>query len=355
MKHFFVLFTTCLLLSHAAFSTEAYTVLQDSVGVERWNNQSFVLYRIDPGESVYSIAQRYNVNVADIQASNPNLGMSNLLSGTVIRVPLNSQPVVEGVAQKEKRVYQVQEGDNLYRIAQQFNMDVTYLKQINRISGEVVSKGQSLIVEVPVTSKLDQQALNQQSYNNPLAPPSNPAGLPARMVERKPIFHTVKQGDYPYRLSQLYNAPIDSLRIWNGQDKNWILDIDNEIIVGYENVVGNKTSLEANPLGVPNTPAAIKAIAAPNANIEKGIGALIASDANSSDTGKSLALHRTATIGSYIKVINTNTKQETLVRVIGRIPPIDADSQIMIKISKAAGQRLGVVNDRFPVELHYNH
>ncbi|MCI7241035.1 MAG: LysM peptidoglycan-binding domain-containing protein [Bacilli bacterium] len=94
-------------------------------------------YKVVSGDSLYKIAKKYNVTVDSIKELN-NL-TSNLLSiGQTIKIPTTST---------NERTYIVKSGDSLYSIAKEFNTTVDNLKKLNNLSSNMLSIGQILIIE----------------------------------------------------------------------------------------------------------------------------------------------------------------------------------------------------------------
>jgi hypothetical protein len=84
--------------------------------------------------------------------------------------------------------------------------------------------------------------------------------------------------------------------------------------------------------------------------LEKGIAELIeGTDGNR----KYLALHRTAPVGTILKVKNELNNREVFVRVMGKLPDTALTDKVVIKISKSAYDRLGAIDPRFRVEVTY--
>jgi rare lipoprotein A (peptidoglycan hydrolase) len=68
---------------------------------------------------------------------------------------------------------------------------------------------------------------------------------------------------------------------------------------------------------------------------------------------KYLALHRTAKVGTILKVRNELNNREVFVRVAGPLPNTGVNTNVVIKISKSAYDRLGAIDQRFRVEVTY--
>jgi hypothetical protein len=84
--------------------------------------------------------------------------------------------------------------------------------------------------------------------------------------------------------------------------------------------------------------------------IEEGQAELIVEDESST---KFLALHKTAKVGTVIKVKNRMNNLTVYVRVVGEIPKTTDNENIIIKINKRAYDQLKALDTRFLVELSY--
>jgi hypothetical protein len=68
---------------------------------------------------------------------------------------------------------------------------------------------------------------------------------------------------------------------------------------------------------------------------------------------KYLALHRTAPVGTILKIKNEMNNREVFVRVMGKLPETPMTDKVLIKVSKSAYDRLGAIDQRFRVEVTY--
>ncbi len=81
-------------------------------------------YTVKPGDTIYSIAQKYNTTVDAIMMLNPGLNPYNLQVGQVICVPGKSCP-------PGSFVYTIKPGDTIYSIAQRYNTTVNAIMMLN--------------------------------------------------------------------------------------------------------------------------------------------------------------------------------------------------------------------------------
>lgn len=81
---------------------------------------------------------------------------------------------------------------------------------------------------------------------------------------------------------------------------------------------------------------------------ERGLAEMIEDTQN---TGKLLALHRSLKPGTKVQVKNPVNGLSTVVRVVGKLPDVGANSKVVIKVSQAAYQELRAAGRLFAVEL----
>ena len=93
-------------------------------------------YTVKSGDSLYKIANQYNVTVDAIKRAN-NLTTNTLQIGEVLRIPLGTS---------RETTYTVKSGDSLYSIAKKYNTTVNRLKELNNLSSNLLNIGQILIV-----------------------------------------------------------------------------------------------------------------------------------------------------------------------------------------------------------------
>mgnify|MGYP004622741891 FL=1 len=98
-------------------------------------SSNYLDYAVKKGDSLYSIASKYNTGVSDIMKIN-NLNTSLLNIGMVLKIPVQSSEIT----------YIVQSGDNLYSIARKYNTTIDSIKNKNNLTSNNLSIGQILII-----------------------------------------------------------------------------------------------------------------------------------------------------------------------------------------------------------------
>lgn len=71
------------------------------------------------------------------------------------------------------------------------------------------------------------------------------------------------------------------------------------------------------------------------------------------DGTKMLALHRTAPVGTVIKITNPMTEKSTFAKVVGKFTENETTKDVIIVVTKAAADLLGALDRRFLVNLVY--
>jgi len=140
-------------------------------------------YIVKSGDSLYSIAKKYNTTVSELKELN-NLSTNNLNVNQVLKIPvLESEEVVSDI-------YVVKSGDTLYSIANKFNLTVDELKNLNNLSSNVLGIGQSLKV-----SSISDESDNYVTYK-------------------------VVSGDSLYSIARKYNTSVDEIKRINNLSSN---------------------------------------------------------------------------------------------------------------------------------------
>ncbi len=97
-------------------------------------------YTIRQGDTLYSIARRFDVDVANIVSENPGIDIHALSIGQNIQIPQGSG----GTSQGAFSTYHVQKGDTLYSIARRFAVSLVELQQLNDLSNTHIRVGMAL-------------------------------------------------------------------------------------------------------------------------------------------------------------------------------------------------------------------
>lgn len=155
-------------------------------------------YIVKRGDSLYSIARMYNTTVAELRLLN-DLTSDILSIGQILFLPTTSQDNND----LNTSTYTVTLGDNLYSIADKFNVSVVDLINLNNLSSTVLVPGQ--VLNIP----------NGNTINTT---------------------YIVKKGDTLYGIASSYGVTVDDIKILNNLDSNDIY-INQELLIPSDKTI----------------------------------------------------------------------------------------------------------------------
>lgn len=367
--------------------------VKDSVGIKEKEGRKYILHKIEPKETLFSLSQRYGVEIEKIITTNPDVA-DNLPVEAIIEIPV---PVATKVAvDKSRIIHTVQPSETLYSISKLHQVDVQQIKKWNDLADNSISIGQELVIYPEIASNQVVQNEEKNTSND---------GVTMR--------HHVKAGETLYSLSRQYNVSRQDIRKWNNlTDDN--IKLGQDLIVGYirksnkpvvltksdpentrftqstqpddsvlvnadtkildesgtedknnkpaeEGLVStkpvitepeiNKIAIEDNPYNKSNLSLKNrKATEVKKPTVETGVATLIE---GSEDTKKYLALHKSLPVGTIMEVKNEMNNLSVFVKVIGKLPSTGENKGIDLKITKEAYDRLGAIDEKFRVQMSY--
>ena len=198
-------------------------------------------YTVQKGDSLWSIANKFNVSIESLKTAN-NL-TSNLLNiGQTLKIPTEEKPVTG-----DYTVYTISKGDSLYSIAQKYNTTVDTLVKYNNLSSTNLKVGEQLLIPTS-ESKLNTYTVKSGDSLYSIAKKygitvdelkkangltSNNLSLNQKLVipeTKGEIGYLVKAGDSLYSIAQKYNITVDELKKANGLTTN-TLTIGQELTI----------------------------------------------------------------------------------------------------------------------------
>lgn len=345
----------------------------DSLGVQTINGKVFVIHKVDEKETLYGISKRYGTTIDAILQYNPTAD-AGLEIGQILKVPYTPRTV-----QKTSNgiVHTVTEKETLYSISKLYNVTIDEIKQWNGLTSNSLAIGQQLTIK---------------KTNTVSAQISMPAVNPDMKLQKGT--HQVAAGETLYGISKQYSVSIENLRKWNNLGGNdlqtgQIIFVappeyssaqviqkgqDQQVEIRTEETRPTETKTDSSvqrtepevqapvtektpatdtpPSTPPNTRTVTisESVKGSDEVVQSGLAELIeGTEANR----KYLALHRTAPVGTILKVRNEMNNREVFVRVMGKLPDTAVNDKLIIKISKSAYDRLGAIDPRFRVEVTY--
>lgn len=168
-----------------------------------------VIYTVKKGDSLYSIARKYNSKVDQIKRYN-NLTSNNLSIGQRITIPCFESGEDKNNTVK-KVSYEVVKGDSLYSIAKKFGTTVEQIKKDNNLSNNNLEIGQSLIiVDNAVVESIE------ECYG------------PDTIVPNDYVIYTVQKGDSFYSIAKKFGTTVAEIQKLNNLTTT-ALDVNDEL------------------------------------------------------------------------------------------------------------------------------
>lgn len=136
-------------------------------------------YVVKKGDTLYSIARKYNTSVDNLKSIN-NITTDSLAIGQIIKLPSTSDVASD--------TYIVKKGDSLYSIARTYNTSVDKLKEINNLTSNALAIGQ--VLKLPSSNASEN------------------------------VVYTVKKGDSLYSIAREYGTTVDAIKKLNNITSN---------------------------------------------------------------------------------------------------------------------------------------
>lgn len=365
--------------SHAASSRlrlppPDYSPVADSVGIEKKDGKRYILHRVDQGQTLYALARRYGRSVADIKAANPDLSES-VRYDQVVRIPIPSgalsrkeeKAIDKAIRKEEKQVereakvtnsanapapknakktddparagiHVVEPGQTLYSLAVRYGVPQADVRKWNNLANDNVLIGQALIVSerayqarIPATPapSVTTKSPDTPALARPTAKPAETKPTPTNRPDPKPDRPAPRSPDE----SVADNRRTDANATPERTDRPAATKPAEEEVVELPRP-GNDAPMPTRGRRVTSS----------------GVAEMID---GADDSGKYLALHRTAPIGTLVQVRNEFNNQSLWVKVIGRLPDTGVNDKILVKLSAQAFAKLSPDDRRFRAEVSY--
>ncbi|TVQ78032.1 MAG: LysM peptidoglycan-binding domain-containing protein [Bradymonadales bacterium] len=174
----------------------------------------YASHRVQRGETISAIAQRYQTSAGEIMRLNNIRSARTLQVGQNLLLPIpdgvNLPPPVHRHVAGPVRVadnsgfYTVRRGDNLWRISRSFRVSIPALRSANSLSSDTLRPGQRL--RIPGQGQAVQSS--QAAVASSSATPSAASGGTS-------VVHRVRPGDTLWAISQQYQVTVAQIRSAN--------------------------------------------------------------------------------------------------------------------------------------------
>lgn len=235
-------------------------------------------------------------------------------------------------------IHSVKPKESFYSISRLYNTTAKEIQSFNKVG--ILQPG--TLIKVPT----------QRPFAEPR--PASASANPGRPQDEGVIDYKVGPKETLFAIAKRFNTHIESIKELNKLK-------DNRLSVGQ--IIKVKPGAGAPPPPVesvlaPSTTDSNRVIPQMPVNryglkekTEKGIATWI-SDENL-DSTKMLALHRTAPVGTVVRITNPMSGKTTFAKVVGKYTENATTKDVIIVITQATADLLGVLDKRFLVTIDY--
>lgn len=177
------------------------------------SNDEYITHKVTKGDTLWSISKQYNLSLQLILAFNNIKDKDTLSIGQIIKISQDNFPAADYT------MHVVKKGDTLWSIAQKYNLSVDLIFTTNNIANsELISIGQEMKIPSHKNAIAEANIVNQavvdkksNNINNNVSQPEN----------AEPIVYTVKAGDNLWNISRKYGVSAEVIiSVNNLKDKD---------------------------------------------------------------------------------------------------------------------------------------
>lgn len=284
--------------------------------------QEFVIHVVELGETLYSISKKYSTPMSEVWKYNPTIVDSVIVPGQILKIPFNEKIMAPKPPITKTDVKPTMPPKNEVKPQQQpttnNNTNANTPKPTNNINATVTPK-------------------------------------PIKFDSTKIVYHLVEKGQTLYGISRTYNQPVEKIVEWNNLGENPNIQVGQKLIVspfGAIKIIDEekKEVKEIKPSTEPvKTKVALndqqdflfeeyqkqKSNSKTGAKSERGTAAWLETG-NPMMKSNYFCLHKTAPIGTIVKVTNLVNQRYVLLKVIGKLPETGENENVILRISPAA-------------------
>lgn len=275
------------------------------------------------------------------------LSVGNIYANTTSIYTLPDSIGQEIIDNKVFIIHKIEPKDTYYQLSRVYGFPVKTIMDINNKKNLRVGD----LVKVPTNRTATASTDTDQSILNPNVQSTNNTATATqyKVGKKETLFAIAKRFDISIELLKEYNG-LTSDKLKEGQllqipadgyiepEEEVYTDIDELIEEAIGNLEESSEDVKTNKYGI-------------REKQERGVGVWI--EGLASDGKSNLALHKTAPVGTILKVTNPMTRNVTYAKVVGRFAEnVDTQGAIVV-LSQSAAQFIGALDRRFQIELTY--
>jgi LysM repeat protein len=280
-------------------------VLDDSLRTKWVNGKKYVLHLVEAGETWTLLSTRYGCEVDEL--IRVNNGVQLLKTGQIVQIPvIQANRQVNSTADTSKTnaneiTHVVKKGETLFAISRKYGVSISEIKRINGILNEEIVEGRVLIIRKSKVAEPMQKTTPDSS----------------NVVEQKnPVTTENPSKSTESNISQT--------------------DITDQVVQTTKKIQSVRPKEGGKPI-IQIT--------------ETGLADLVQD--NSLGQNNYYCLHKTAPIGTIIKLTDNETGKSVYLKVMGNTPASEMGS-VIIRLSNQSLKFIGNKNTPFFVEISYS-
>ncbi|MGJ3234782.1 LysM peptidoglycan-binding domain-containing protein [Marivirga sp.] len=218
-------FISLFFLLMSSLGVNASTV--DSVGIKVIDGKKYIIHKLEPKETLYSLGKRYHVSVAEIQEVNPQEkdGYKIDQIGRELLIPYKEEEFASssGVSTQKPdgKQHIVNAGETIYSISKQYNVSQDDIMKWNDLESTTLDIGQKLWVSNPARFPSGDKKQDSEK----------------EIVQKEEVVHVVDLGETIYSISKQYGVTQSEIIELNDLK-------DNNIAVGQKLIVKTESKQE---------------------------------------------------------------------------------------------------------------
>jgi LysM repeat protein len=261
-------------------------------------------------------------------------------------------------------IHIVAKGETIYSLAWTYGVPAAKLKEANDLGDDMKLKiGQKLIIPAKNPEAMF-KVVPKEERKAEAAPAVDPKDQPGReyiptdnkpLVEKKPEPVKKKEDSFVVKEGRVINIPAskaapeptkkDESPAWDPtKESSKQEDKQAKVEAAKSEVVKNDRVNPTDYSAVFNNYVS----SGKKKSVYRGIGTFLKSE---NPGNQYLALYNYADMGTILKVTNLMSKQSVYVKVIGKVPSVDTQNEVILKVSSEAAAQLKVAEDKFLVEV----
>lgn len=343
------------------------------------SNANQTQYTIKAKDNLNLLAQRFGTTIEEIKRVN-NLTSINLQIGQVLIIPsaaqASAQPISQqtpvtanpslpkvavntpvAVANENAAIieHSVKAKENLNLLAEKYGTTIDAIKMLNGLTNNSLRIGQVLKI-----ANINQLVVENTAVATPVTTVTKPIVKPITEQPVQPntatvgYTHNVLAGETIYSIAKKYGLTTYQIKTANNLTKD-------EVVVGQKLIIKD-ASRSATDLGNDEPTEDENTIKDPSLRQpaskygitqieEKGTAVWIADQ--DLDPNKMLVLHRTAAVGTIIKVTNPMSNRSAFAKVVGKFTENESTKDVIIVMTKAVADAVGALDKRFYCNINY--